>query len=276
MSGSVSATSLMTAPTSKTLTIKDNETAVPQVRLSVTSMSISEGATDDATTTDVNEGLITVTATLDKPHTSAVTVTVSTDPDGTDDPFTVTGTTITIAADATTSTDVVTIDPDADDTDADDEPIVISATVADGDTNDNNDPMAPSSVTVTITDDDEAPSAPTAFTAVYTGDANGDGTADDPGVTLTWTASASLGQLNGTAATAVTYEYRLKPTGVRDWDNTAAGATAWAAVGGPSGATVTPTLTAGVNYDFQVRATIASGPSSAGTDAASVVEVPSS
>ena len=97
----------------------------------------------------------TVTATLDRASSAAVTLTVSASA-GThavSGDFTQTGTTLTIAAGETASTGVVTVTANDDTTDEPDKSVTVSATVS-GDSG----VADPSAVTLTIADDDAAPS----------------------------------------------------------------------------------------------------------------------
>ena len=99
VSGSASGGNGVSAPSSQTLTITDDE-GTPTVTLVLTPSSISE-----------NGGESTVTATLGGESSEAVVVTVSAAPDSpaVSGDFTLSGTTLTIAAGQTTSTGVVTI-----------------------------------------------------------------------------------------------------------------------------------------------------------------------
>ena len=122
----------MLAPSSVTLTITDDED-LPEVTLALSPSSIDE---HDGT----NPGSSTVTATLDRASSAAVTLTVSASPgSGTD--FTLsTANTLTIAAGSTTSAGTVTITAVNDTTDAPDRSVTVSATAAGG-----NGVLAPSS-----------------------------------------------------------------------------------------------------------------------------------
>ncbi len=131
-------------PPDATLTITDDDT--PRSALVLSSNSIAE-----------NGGVATVTATLDRQSTVAVTVTVAAtavSPAVAGD-FTQTGTALTFAANATTSTGLVTMTAVNNTTDAPNKSVTISGTASDslGQTND------PPSATLAITDDDAAPTA---------------------------------------------------------------------------------------------------------------------
>ena len=131
-------------PPDAALTITDDDT--PRSALVLSSNSIAE-----------NGGVATVTATLDRQSTVAVTVTVAAaavSPAVAGD-FTQTGTALTFAANATTSTGLVTVTAVNNTTDAPNKSVTISGTASDslGQTN------HPPSATLAITDDDAAPTA---------------------------------------------------------------------------------------------------------------------
>ena len=131
-------------PSAATLTITDDD--APQTTLVLSSSSIAE-----------NGGVATVTATLDRQSTVAVTVTVAAtavSPAVAGD-FTQTGTALTFAANATTSTGLVTVTAVNNATDAPNKSVTVSGTASDslGLTN------RPPNVTLAITDDDAAPTA---------------------------------------------------------------------------------------------------------------------
>ena len=133
----------VTNPSNATLTLADDDT--PQTRLVLSSSSISE-----------NGGVSTVTATLDRQSTAAVTVTVAAAAGANTaaGDFTLSAaTTLTFAANATTSAGLVTVTAVNDTTDAPDKSVTVSGTATDslGLTND------PSSVTLAIPDDEAAP-----------------------------------------------------------------------------------------------------------------------
>ena len=129
-------------PSNVMLTLTDDDT--PQTTLLLSASSISEDG-----------GVATVTATLDRPSTVAVTLTVSASP-GSGTAFTLSAaTTLTFAANATTSAGVVTVTASDNDTDAPDKSVRVSGTASDSLGLTNN----PPNVTLTITDDDAAPNA---------------------------------------------------------------------------------------------------------------------
>ena len=137
---------IVAAPSDVTLMITDDD--APQVTLALSPQSISE-----------NGGVTTVTATLDRPASAAVTITVSAMavPPSVSGDFTLSSaTTLTIAAGQTTSLGTVTIR-------ANDNAVVAatkSVTVS-GTADDTPDIVAaPSDVTLTITDDDIAGNIP--------------------------------------------------------------------------------------------------------------------
>ena len=130
------------APDDQTLTITDDD-ALPTVTLVLSPSSISE-----------NSEVSTVTATLNRPSSEDVTVTVSAvakSPAVSRD-FNLIGTTLTITAGQTTSTGTVTITAVNNNTDAPDKEITVSASASGG-----RGVEAPTSQTLTITDDDALP-----------------------------------------------------------------------------------------------------------------------
>ncbi len=130
-------------PADVTLTITDDDT--PRSTLVLSSSSIAE-----------NGGVATVTATLDRQSTVAVTVTVAAAAGANTaaGDFTLsTATTLTFAANATTSTGLVTVTAVNNTTDAPNKSVTVSGTASDslGLTN------TPPDVTLAITDDEAAP-----------------------------------------------------------------------------------------------------------------------
>ena len=153
--------------TGAALTLTDDEN-LPEVTLALSPSSIDE---HDGT----NPGSSTVTATLDRASSEAVTLTVSASPGaGTD--FTLSSAnTLTIAAGSTTSAGTVTITAVNDTTDAPDKSVTVSATAAGG-----NGVAPPSSVSLTIADDEGTPTVTLALSPASTlGDGRrGDGDGD--------------------------------------------------------------------------------------------------
>ena len=143
VSATVSGGNGVTAPSSVTLTLTDDE-PLPTVTLVLSSTSISE-------TGEVS----TVTAALSGVSSAAVTVTVGAAP-GTGAvarDFTLSSTdTLTIAAGDTTSTGAVTVTANGNAVDSPDKSVTVSGTASGG-----NSVANPSSVTLTLTDDDAAP-----------------------------------------------------------------------------------------------------------------------
>ena len=74
VSGAVSDTAVAVAPEDRTLAITDDE-GLPQVTLVLTPETVTEA--DDPATTEKNESVSVVTATLQKAHEAAFTVTVA-------------------------------------------------------------------------------------------------------------------------------------------------------------------------------------------------------
>ena len=142
VSGSASGGNGVSAPSSQTLTITDDEGA-PAVALVLTPSSVTE-----------NGGVSTVTATLSPASSETVTVTVSASPvsPAVSGDFTQNGTTLTIAAGDTTSTGTVTLTAVNNAVDAPDKTVTVSGSASGG-----NGVSAPSSQTLTITDDEGAP-----------------------------------------------------------------------------------------------------------------------
>ena len=132
-------------PANAALTVTDDDT--PRSALVLSSNSISE-----------NGGIATVTATLDRQSTVAVTVTVAAAAGGNTaagDFALSTATTLTFAANATTSAGLVTVTAVNNVTDAPNKSVTVSGTASDSLGLTNN----PPSVTLTLTDDDAAPTA---------------------------------------------------------------------------------------------------------------------
>ena len=133
----------VTAPSSQTLTIADDEGA-PALVLVLSSSSISE-----------NGETANVTATLSGPSSREVTLVVSASPEppALGDDFTITpNRTLTIAAGSTRSTGTVTITGVDNSADEPDKSLTVSATVDGG-----HEIGAPPSQTLAITDDDATP-----------------------------------------------------------------------------------------------------------------------
>ena len=132
----------VTAPSSQTLAITDDD-AAPALALVLSASSISE-----------NGGAADVTATLSGPSSQDVTLVVSASPESPalGDDFTITpNRTLTIDAGSTRSTGVVTIAAVDNSVDGPDKSLTVSATVT------GRDVTAPSSQSLTITDDDATP-----------------------------------------------------------------------------------------------------------------------
>ena len=130
-------------PANAMLTLADDDT--PQTALVLSSNSISE-----------NGGIATVTATLDRQSSAAVTVTVAAAAGANTaaGDFTLSmANTLTFAANATTSTGLVTVTANDNSTDAPNKSVTVSSTASDS-LNLTNDPP---NVTLTITDDEGAP-----------------------------------------------------------------------------------------------------------------------
>ena len=131
------------APSSRTLTITDDDSA-PTVTLDLSPSFISE-----------NGGTVNVTASLSGPSSQAVTLTVSASPvsPAVSGDFTISShRTLTIEAGSTSSTGAVTIMGVDNGVDAPDKSVAVSATVSGG-----HGVSAPSGQTLTITDDEAAP-----------------------------------------------------------------------------------------------------------------------
>ncbi|MYD66282.1 MAG: hypothetical protein F4X26_09955 [Chloroflexi bacterium] len=209
--------------TPATITIIDNDGA-PTVTLSLDPASISE-----------NGGTTTVTAELNSASSVDTTVTVADAPSG---EFTLsTNKDLTIAAGAKESTGTVTLTAVDNDVDAPDATVEITATASNsrGVTN-------PAPVTLTITDDDTVPGVPTGVGA----------TAGDEQVEVSWTAPA-----DGGTSTITRYDVRHIAGDASDKSDAN-----WTVVnGGPASPHTVTGLTNGQEYDFQVRAVNAAGPS---------------
>ena len=137
----VSGTSGSLTVNSATITLTDDD--APTATLKLMPDSISE-----------NGGVATVTATLNRASSAAVTLTVvaAAGTDTAADDFTLSSTaTLTIAAGSTVSAGTVTVTANDDATPAPDKSVTVSATVSGG-----HGVAAPSALTLIITDDDSA------------------------------------------------------------------------------------------------------------------------
>ncbi len=123
VSGTLTSTNWVTGPASKELAIDDND-GPPTVTLVLSPDRISE-----------NGGVATVTATLDRASSQAITIAVSATPvsPAVEGDFTLsTNTTLTVEAEAKTSTGVVTITANDNKVDAPDKTVTVSATATSG------------------------------------------------------------------------------------------------------------------------------------------------
>ena len=149
-------------PSDAALTLADDDT--PQTALVLSSNSISE-----------NGGVATVTATLDRQSSVAVTVTVAAAPVSpavAGDFALSTAATLTFAANATTSAGLVTVTAVNNAVDAPDRRVTVSGTASDS-LNLANDP---SSRTLTLTDDDAAPGVTLALSPASISENGGEST----------------------------------------------------------------------------------------------------
>ena len=176
-------------------TITDDD-ATPTATLALTPASITEsGATNRST----------VTATLNRPSSQAVTLTVAVaavSPAVSGDITLSENKTLTIAAGATTSSGVVTLTAKDNDVDAADKTFTVSADASGGEVAD------PSALTLTITDDDAAPTVAVANASAVT-----EGNSGTKNMSFTVTLSAASGKaitvpytLTGTATGGSDYE----------------------------------------------------------------------
>ena len=159
VSGTAAGGNSVLAPANRTLTITDDDT--PQATLALSSASIAE-----------NGGVATVTATLDRTSSVAVTVTVvaAAGTNAVAGDFTLsTATTLTFAANATTSAGLVTVTAVNNTTDAPDKSVTVSGTASDN----NNWTNDPPDVTLAITDDDAAPGVTLALNPSSIAEPNG-------------------------------------------------------------------------------------------------------
>ncbi len=284
VSGSVSSTTLVDDPDPEMLTVKDDDNPV-EVTLKLSRNPIDEA--DDGATADVSENVSILTASLNMRATADVTVTVTVRPDATastaysasgtpgtgDNTYSVTIPEGSLSSDknadgADKTTDAgVTITATADDTDEKPHTVAISgmATGAPG-------LKQPASVTLTIQDDDKAPSAIDDLAA----SAPGRSSATTVDITLTWTAPAALGTVNGEDATVVTYEYRQKTSGQSWGDDGWTTITPTAGTGDNAGKQEGTVSGVAVNntYQYQVRATATGGPTGQESNEAPVVVAP--
>ena len=189
VSGSVTGGHGVSAPSSQTLTITDDE-PTPTVSLVLTPPSIDEDG-----------GMSVVTATLNGPSSEAVTVTVSAlavSPAVAGD-FTQSGTTLTISAGTTASTGSVTLTAVNNAVDEPNKTIRVSGSVTGG-----HGVPAPSTQDLTITDDEGAPTVTLVLTPASIGENGGVSTvtatlsgASSAAVTVTVTASAVSPAVSG-------------------------------------------------------------------------------
>ncbi len=184
-------------------------------------LSVADAAIDE------NGGTTTVTATLNRASSEAVTLTVSAvaGTHAVSGDFTQTGTTLTIAAGSTTSTGVVTVTANDNPVDAPDKSITVSATVSGA-----SGVADPAAVTLTIADDDAVPAVTLALA---------DSSIAENGGTTTVTAALSHAS---SAATTVTV------TAVAGAYTAGSDATIVVAAGETANASDTATITA-VNDD---------------------------
>ena len=155
----------VTAPSSKTLTITDDESASTEVTLTVSPASVAEDATGDART-------VTVTAELDgdaRTQATDVTVSVSGGSAGAGTDYTtVPDFTITIAQGQTSGTGTFTLAPIDDEIDEPGETVTVTGTATSGLS------VAPSTgLTVTIADNDAAPTVTLVSTPESISEADG-------------------------------------------------------------------------------------------------------
>ncbi len=158
VSASVSGGRGVAAPTSETLTITDDEGA-PTVTLVLNPSSINE-----------NGGVSTVTASMNRPSSEDVTVTVSANAvfPAVADNFTLNGTTLTITPGQTASMGTVRIRAENNNVDAPDKEITVSADVSGG-----GGAIAPAPKTLTITDDETTPTVTLTLTPTSIGENGG-------------------------------------------------------------------------------------------------------
>ena len=177
VSGTVSGGNGVADPSNATLTLTDDE-ALPTVTLALSSSTIDESGSSNVST---------VTATLDRTSSAAVTVTVSADPGANTaagDYMLSTTTALTIAAGATTSTGAVTITAVDNNDDEPNKSVTVSGTASGG-----NGVTAPSSVTLTIRDDEGPPLATLALSSATIGES---GTPNAATVTATLNRASSV------------------------------------------------------------------------------------
>ena len=189
--------------TGVSLTLTDDEDP-PAVTLA---LSEPDPSKPDTIAESGVDNVSTVTATLNRASSAAVTLTVSASA-GThavSGDFTQTGTTLTIAAGETASTGVVTVTANDDTTDEPDKSITVSATVS-GDSG----VADPSAVTLTITDDDAAPAVTLALADAAIAEAGGTTTvtatlshASSAATTVTVTAAAGYYTVGSDAAIVI-------------------------------------------------------------------------
>ncbi len=209
------------APAAVTLTVIDDE-GTPTATLVLTPGSIDESGASNAST---------VTATLSRPSSAAVTLTVSVPENS---PVTQSGATLSIAAGATTSTGTVTLTAVDNDTDAPNATVAVSATATGGGV------AAPAAVTLTVIDDEGTPTATLVLTP---------GSIDESGASNASTVTAMLSRPSSAAVTLTVSVPENSPV-------TQSGATLSIAAGATT-STGTVTLTAVDNDTDAPNATVA-------------------
>ena len=185
----------VSAPATQTLTIIDDE-AAPTVTLLLSPSRIP-----------VSAGVSTVTASLNRATSEAVTVTVSSSPvspAGTGD-FTQTGTTLTITAGSTTSIGTVTIAAENDAVDTPDKEVTVTGSVTAGPAG----MSAPANQTLTITDDEAAPTVTLLLSPSRI--------PESAGVS---TVTASLNRATSEAVTVTVSSSPVSPAGTGDFTQT--------------------------------------------------------
>ena len=222
-----------------------DDDALPKVSLVLTPSSIWEG------------GAATVTATLSRASSEAVTVTVAAAPvastGAVSGDFTLsTAATLTIAAGATTSTGTVTVTANGNDVDAPNKSVTVSGTASGG-----NGVANPPNVTLTLTDDDALPTV----SLVLTPSSISEGGAA--------TVTATLSGASSRAVTVTVAAARVASTDARAADFTLSGTKTLTIAAGATTSTGTVTVTAHDNdVDAPNKSVTVSGTASGGNGVA--------
>ena len=211
-------------PPNVTLTLTDDDDALPTVALVLTPSTVGE-----------NGGISTVTATLSGKSSAAVTVTVSAAPVASTgavsgDFALSTATTLTIAAGATASSGTVTVTAQDNSADEPDAQVRVSGTAAGG-----NGVTAPPAVILTIRDDEGPPTVTLVLTP---------STIDESGTGSTAAVTATLNRTSSAATTVTVSAAPVTSTGAAAGDYTLSSANTLTIAAGATTSSGTVTVVA--------------------------------